>query len=330
MQQRLARWWASWVDFWDEVEHPRSLALVRIGLALCLVYDFAHIWQLDLVLPLYGAADEVGLSDALMRKETPLFYRWMPGTADSARLLHAAMLLPAVSLLLGFFTRTSALVLLIAWAQFASIMPYADRGIDTLCRLIITLLVFAPSGAWLSVDAMIRTGSPWGDGKPVGAWARRLIIGQLVLMYFSAGILKNGMTWWPFGWFAALYFALQDPAVAAYDFSFARNQPFFFFTQLGTMGTMLYQLTYPLVLVLMWWHRNPGRGGRIGALATRYRLELLWIGVGGGFHVILGLTMNLGIFPWAMLSLYPAFVHPDAWVKLADRLRGRGPGAAGA
>ncbi len=325
MTARLRGWWARWVAFWDEREPPRSLALARILLGLCFVYDFFHIWNMGLVVPLFGVAEVGGLSDALMRDEIPLYYRFAPGTVGAAQALHAAMALSAVSLMFGFFTRTSALVLLLAWSQFALVMPYADRGIDTLCRLVLTVLVFARSGDWLSVDAFVRTGSFWGDGAPIPAWPRRLLVLQLVLMYFSAGILKTGLTWWPMGHYAALYFALQDPAVAAWDFSYVRGQPFFLFVQLGAAGTMVYQWTYPLVLVLMYWRRHPGVGGRVAAFCNRYRLEFLWIGVGGLFHLILAFTMNLGIFPWAMLALYPVWLHPDEWRDLLRRTSPRRP-----
>ncbi|MBX2802990.1 MAG: HTTM domain-containing protein [Myxococcales bacterium] len=323
MSARLQRWWHAWVDFWDEHEHPRSIALVRIALGLCVLYDFLEIWRLGLVVPLFGVTEVGGLSDALLREGTPLYYALVPATVGSAQILHACIVVAAISFTLGFFTRTSALVLVVAWSQFASILPYSDRGIDSLCRLVLTVFAFARAGGWLSVDAWIRTGTVWGDGQLVAAWPRRLLIGQLVLMYFSAGILKTGITWWPMGDFAALYYALQDPAVAAYDFSFARHQPYYFVTQLGTATTMLYQLTYPLVFLLMWWRRHPERAGRWGQWANRYRLEFLWIGTGATFHVVLAGVMNLGIFPWAMLALYPSWLHPDEWVQLHARLRRR-------
>ena len=146
--------------------------------------------------------------------------------------------------------------------QFASVIPYSDRGIDTLLRLVLVLLLFSPAGRTLSVDAWRRTGSVWGDGRDEPAWARRFVIGQIVLMYFGAGTQKVGLTWWPMGHYAALYFALQDPAVAAWDFSFVRRQPWFFLTQVGSLVTMVKQWTYPTVLLLFHWRRNPGTGGR--------------------------------------------------------------------
>jgi hypothetical protein len=312
---RLGRWWERWEAFWDEREHPISLACVRILLGLCLLYDFLHLWRLGLVVPLFGVAGAGGFSDALMRDNTPWIYLLLPGTVWAARLHHAILVLSSATLTAGFFTRTSAAVLVIAWAQFAAVEPYSDRGIDTLGRLALCILAVSGAGQTLSLDALMRTGSLWGDGRLVSAAPRRLVILQLVAMYFGAGMQKVGITWWPMGHFGALYFALQDPAVSAHDFTFLRRQPFFFLSQLGTAGTMVYQLTYPIVLLLFWWRRHPERGGRVADFARRWHLEWLWIVTGGIFHLSLAMTMNLGIFPWAMLALYPAWITPDRMLR---------------
>lgn len=321
MIDRFTSGWLRWEAYWDEREHPISLSLVRILLGLCLLYDFVHLWWLDLVIPLFGVAEVGGFSDALMREDTPLIYEVLPGTVWAATLHHAVLVLTSLTLAAGFYTRTSAIVLIVAWAQFAAVEPYSDRGIDTLARLALCILAVSGAGKTLSLDAYLRTGSFAGDGTLVSAAPRRLVILQLIAMYFGAGMQKVGVTWWPMGDFAALYFALQDPAVAAHDFGFLRRQPFFFFTQIGTAVTMLYQLSYPVVLLLFWWRRHPEQGGRLGDFTRRTHLEWVWIVTGGVFHLSLAMTMNLGIFPWAMLALYPAWLTPDRWLRLFRSVR---------
>jgi hypothetical protein len=323
----MRKLWRDIVSFWDEHEAPTSIALVRICLAACWLYDLLHIWQLDLVLPLFAVEEAGGWSPVLARSPFPWVTQLLAPTAEAAVALHTTMTLAALSLLLGFFTRTSALVLLVAWLQWVHYLPTADRGIDQLSRHMLLLLAFAPSGRTMALDAVWRSGSWWGDGQPVPSWPRKLVIAQMVLMYFTAGVLKSGVTWWPMGGYAALYFALQDPSVAAADFGWVRQQPFFFFTQVGTAVTVIYQATYPLVLLLFLWRRRPELGGRLAAWCNRYPIEWLWLGIGAWFHVSLAVVMNLGIFPWAMLALYPAWVEPRAWSTLAARLRPR-PSAA--
>lgn len=321
--------WDAWVEAWRGEEHPRSLALVRLGLGACVLFDFAWMAHLGLVTALFAPQSAGGLSDAVSRSAVPLWFRVLPATTASGQLLHAILLVGALSFTLGFFTRTSAAVLVLAWAQFADILPASDRGIDTLCRDVLLLFVFAGGGEWLSLDAWWRTGSIWGDGRPVAAWPRRLLVLQIVAMYFLAGVQKVGIHWWPMGRYAALYLVLQDPAIARYDFSWLARAPFFQLTQLGSLVTVLFQDTYPVVLLLRWWKATPGRGGRGRALVARAPwLEYLWIGLGVVFHLLLALTCELGIFPWAMLALYPAWLHPDEWAGFAAWVRARGQGAS--
>jgi hypothetical protein len=324
VRARLRRLWLAWVALWEGTEHPRTLAIVRVLLGCVMTWDFLEIRRLDLVVALFGSQKIGGLSDAATRHDPPLFYDLFPPTEASATGLHAALVLACLAFTAGFFTRTSALVLLGLWAQFAQIMPASDRGIDTLCRDVLTLFLFARAGDWLSVDAVARTGSPFGDGRPVPAWPRKLLILQIVAMYFLAGIQKTGVHWWPMGHFAALYFILLDPAIGRFDFAWLRGQPWFFLTQVGTVTTIVLQDTYPAVLLLRWARATAHRGGRWRLFLARWSgLEVVWIGFGAMFHVLLAATTELGIFPYAMLALYPAWVHPDAWPRMVDRLRGR-------
>ncbi len=315
------RAWAWWVSFWAVREHPRSLALVRICLGAVLFWEFTEFWRLDLVVELFGVEQIGGFSDAILRKNPPFAYQILPGTVWAARLLHALTTLFAFTFMIGLFSRLSALALLLLYAQHADILPASDRGIDTLCRDVLLIFVFARGGACWSADALIRTGRFEGSGESIGAWARRLIILQLVAIYFLAGVQKSGVHWYPMGHFAALYFILQDPAIAKYDFSFVAEQPWFFLSQVGSAGTILFQDSYPLVLLWIHYRNTPERPGRLRAFANRWHLDSLWIVTGAVFHLMLAATMELGIFPWAMLAMYPAWLRPDSLKKLLDRIR---------
>lgn len=319
----IARAWARWVALWEGTEAPWSLALVRIALGSVMLYDFLRIAQLDLVVALLGSQPAGGLADVATRANPPWIVELLGVSAGAAWALYAALVLAATSFAIGWFSRLSALVLIVASAQFALILPAADRGIDTLCRDVLLIFLFARSGDALSVDAWIRTGRVWGDGAPIPAWPRRLLVLQLVAMYFLAGVQKLGVHWWPPGHFAALYFILQDPAIARFDFHWLARSPWFQLTQLGSVGTLIFQDTYPAVLLIRYAKATAARGGWRAALAERFGwTEWVWIGVGAVFHLLLAATCELGIFPAAMLSLYPAWVAPDVWPRLVARARG--------
>lgn len=304
-----------WVRLWDQQERPTVQAIVRLLLGAVLLLDLLTIGWLDLVVPLLGAKEIGGFSAAFERANAPWFYDVFPAAAWSAWVLWAGLALSCATLTIGFYTRTSAVVLLLLSAQAALILPPADRGIDLLIRNVLAVLVFSSAGRSLSLDARLATGSWRGDGQLVPAWPRHLLILQIVVMYFSAGIYKAAYLWTPMGHFDALYVILQDPAVARFDWSWLVHEPFLTLTRIGSAVTVVWEYSAPLVLLVYYWKLS-GRGGRIGRWAVRARLHLWWLAVGVVFHLGIALTLNLGIFPWAMLALYPLFLHPDELPRL--------------
>jgi hypothetical protein len=326
----LSSWWARWAAFLDQREAPWSLALVRICLGLVALADFLTILRLDLVTALFGVGAIGGLSDANVRTDVPWYYAIFPPTEASAWILWGSMTGLALTFTLGFFTRTSAFALMLLWAQQALILPASDRGIDALCRDVLCIFAFSYAGEGLGLDGLWRRWRTGAAMSLVPAWPRYLLVLQLVVMYFMAGVQKVGLEWTPMGDFAALYVILQDPAIAAADFRWLRVQPFYFGTQIATFGTVLWQWSYPVVLLWYWYEHGPERPGRIRTLARRWHFKWIWVAVGALFHVLLALTMELGIFPWAMMAIYPAFIYPDEWAAGWRRLVGFARGAAAA
>jgi hypothetical protein len=306
----LLRWW---VETWDRRETPEVLALVRIGLGLVLLTDLFWTWRLGLVVPLLSGAPS-GLSGATAAGS---WWFYAVGTGPGgAPWLFAAMVVAAAGLTAGAFTRTSAASFLMLSAEWSRILPDADRGIDLLLRNVLLVLALSSAGAAWSVDAAWGSGSWRGTGAPVLAWPRRVLVLQIVVMYFTAGVQKYGQHWWPWGGWSALYVILQDWAVAAYDFSFVGHPVLYAGSQLATALTMAWQWSYPLVLLGTF--EPPWPPGRLRRAFARWRLHWLWIAVGVWFHVQLAVTMELGIFPYGMLALYWVFVAPD---ELPARLR---------
>jgi hypothetical protein len=300
----VIRWW---IELWDRRETPELLAFVRIGLGLVLLTDLFWTWRLGLVVPLMASEAHGGLSSATAASST--WYTVFGDGPQAARLLHAALVVSGLALTAGAFTRSSALAFLLLSAEWARLLPDADRGIDTLLRNVLFVLMMSRAGDAFGVDAWWSSGTWRGSGLPVPAWPRRVLVLQIVVMYFTAGVQKYGQHWWPWGGWSALYVILQDWAVAAWDFSFLASPWLYPLTQFATAVTLLWQWTYPVVLLATF--EPPWPPGRFRTFFAAWRLHWLWIVVGVWFHVQLALTMELGIFPYGLLALYWVFVSPD-------------------
>jgi len=301
--------WRAWVDLWDRREDAAALALVRIFVGLVLVVDYVDIWRLDLVEAIYAAPPE-GFGVA--------YDGW--GQALGPHGVWLVALLASIGILTGTLTRVSCVVLLLASAQLAHMSPNAERGIDTILRIVAGVLALSQCHARWSVDAFVRAklGRPMSHEVP--AWPRYLLLLQLVWIYFSGGINKGGAPWFPHGGCTALANIFADPHVARFDPGWlAVAMPF---TRIATAMTMVFELGAPLYLACYYFAATRERGGRLRTLCNRLRLRWMWIALGLAFHLGIAIGMRLGIFPWGMLALYPVLLFPDELqraLRLAQR-----------
>jgi hypothetical protein len=310
------------VKLFDEREKPTALALIRIFVALTLVYDLAVVGLLDLPIWLWAPIDQGGTSPTAT-PEAAWFYKVFSPTPDSAMGLYVALLVTSVTLGLGFFTRTSAIVFVLLSAQSSILNDAGDRGIDRAIRIVVLILAFSAAGRAYSVDARIATGRFRGDGALAPAWPRFLVLGQLVLMYTAAGLSKGATLWLPWGGHAALYVILNEPIYATMNFGFLEHPVLYFLTQVGTFSSRMWELLSPVVLLVAHYRRTPERPGRLRAFMLRYPIRGIYVAFGVAFHVLLVFTLKLGIFPFAMLAFFPAFFRPDEIERFGANVRTR-------
>lgn len=317
-----SRWrnrWRAWVALCAEEEAPTVLAVIRIGVAAVLLVDLLLAARPGLVATLWGPSSAGGLAAVDTLEPSPVHaFRLFGATAATAMAVHRVACASAITLLLGAFCRTSALVLAVSLVELAGMHPQGDRGIDVLLRNVLFLLACSGCGRALAIDAWREHGR-WLPDLRAPAWPRRLIVVQLLWMYFSAGVHKSQLSWWPPGGFSALYVVLLDPHFAAFDLSpwLAHVYPL---TQLGTAATMLFEVGAPLMGLALWYRRTAHRGGRMRAAFAALRVREVWLALGIGFHVALIFTIRLGIFPWGMLALYPAFLTPAELGRVVSRM----------
>lgn len=276
------------------------MALVRLGVGLVLAFDFFTVLRLGLAHPIWAPVDQGGFGGDTL-ESAPLVFQLF-----SASTLVAAALGLSLCVAAGFFSRTSALTLALLSSSFAAMTPSSDRGIDTALRIALLLLACSKAGSAFSVESWLGKRSP-SRAFPVPktqvlAWPRHLLVINLVWIYFNAGLHKTQSAWWPAGDFVALWRVLDDPHFSQVAFP----NSLYFLTQLGTAGTMLFELGAPLFLVA-YFTRGRATNGRFLRALEHIRFVEVWIATGVVFHLGLLFTVRLGIFPLGMLVLYSAF-----------------------
>lgn len=314
----MMRWW---VGLWDKREAPLSLALVRVLLSVVVMYDLLMVGYHGLPVFLWGPVEVGGVHDVMGRAPAviPWVFKLFGPTETTVWGLYFTVLGSLFAFGTGFFTRFSGLIFLVTYAQTAIINDQADRGIDRMIRIVILILLFSRSGDALSIDAKWRTGRWMGDGRLMPSWPRYVIILQIVVMYWCAGVEKFAVTWFPWGGYSALYIILQDPIFAVMDFSFLGSPWMYPLTQLSTAISHLWEWTFPVILLAYYFRDTRERPGRLRHFFLKWDIRLWYVCVGAVFHVLLAGSLHLGIFPAAMLALYPVFFHPKEILALWRR-----------
>ena len=294
--------WQRWVAFCSEKESPLAIALVRISIGCTLFFTcaspyFAGVWSAIWVDQSHGGIRNY--------RNIPWFLELLGGaTPEAVESLLWIGMGSAMCLIIGLFGRLAALLGMIVMNTIAWHNTMATGGHDDLIANILWLLVFVPNDITLSLRSKLQTGS-WLSETPILSIIRRLLLVQLLIMYGSTGLQKVSVHWVPFGQLDALWYILQQPTWGWRNHAFLA--PYFFWTQLGTLGTWLFELGAPLLGILMFWEHGTTRwyrptwGQRIVAII---RPRILFAVIGIPMHIGILLTIDVGPFSYAALSVY--------------------------
>lgn len=305
---RIARAWRAWVALMDRREPATALALVRIGIALVLLVDYAWIAHAGLIDPLWSRFPD-GYATG--------FSGWADSLGISAFGLWAIAMAAIVCMLLGLATPIACVVFVVVSAQQSALAPDSESGVDQLFRIVLLVLALSRCNARWSVDAWIlrKLGRPMPALVP--AWPRYLLLFQLLWVYFSGGQNKSSHAWDPFGGFAALGNALMDPhnGRLAPDFVSA----IFPLTRVATALTITFELTALFYLLWLYFAATADRPGRLRRFANRARLRWIWFALYVFFEVGIAAGLRLGSFPYGMLAFWPVLLLPDELERLVSR-----------
>ena len=186
--------------------------------------------------------------------------------------------------------------------------PFAGGAYDTLLHNLLWLLFLSRSTATLSLDSRLRHGV-WARSVQVPAWPRYLVVFQMVVVYASTGIQKVSSHWSPLGGFSALYYTLQQPSWQRFDMSWlAFIYPL---TQVGTAVTWIWEISSPLLWVALYFRAKPQGGSWLRACFKRIDARAIFVTVGLAMHLLAWVLMDLGLFTWVSLAMYPCLWRPD-------------------
>ena len=223
------------------------------------------------------------------------------GACQFQCILYAIAAVFAMSLLLGYRTRS---VTVVSWCLLLSLQNRNTmilEGADVLLRLILFWGMFLPWGARCSLDRLARSDD---DAEPnqVCSPATFAYSLQMVLVYFFSAVLKSGDEWLVDG--SALYFALSCDV---------------FVTPFGRRLLNLPREFLESITFSIWWLEADGMFFLFVPICNAlFRLAVIAAFV--GLHFGIWVSMSVGLFPLIGATAMVAFVPGIVW-NLLGRLR---------
>jgi hypothetical protein len=174
----------------------------------------------------------------------------------------------------------------LAYAQLGHLFPPGDRAIDRVLRCVLLLLLFTNAHRRLSLGNLLRKRAAV---LTMPGWADDVLRLFLVIVYMAAGTAKlmQQPHWLGASGRPVLYRVVTDPLAGRLDPEAWESMSALFFV--GGWGTIALELS---------------------ALLLFTRVAPYWALVGATMHVGIAFTMELGMFSWGMLSLYPVLLAP--------------------
>lgn len=292
-------------DFYFRID-LRSLAVFRILLGGLCVHDlFVRGSNLDRfytsegVLPAAARVPKVGAE----------FHFSLLDFIDTPWLVHAVFaigLVAGLAFLLGYHTRFAQFLLFLFEVSVRNRNPLVSQGVDATLVTFLLWTLFLPMGQRFSIDGLrlaLRRGvdlasasdpAPEAGARSVAAGA---IVLQLGLVYFMTAFAKSGEAWRTG---TAIYYALHLDLFATPFGSWLAAAPLGFLSFLS-WGTLVAEFAALPLLLLPF---------------PQPSLRRIFIVVLGLMHLGTALTLEIGSFPFVMLSTYVLLLSAQDWRAL--------------
>jgi vitamin K-dependent gamma-carboxylase-like protein len=292
----------AWNGFFFAEQSPTPLALFRIAYGTVVIATL-FLLHADWI-AWYGPNAWVRLSTIGAMEPGPRLnlFTIIPQSDSWVRILFWVFLVSAVCLTIGLLTRVNSIIVFACLASIQQRNLLILHGGDTFLRVTGFFLMFAPAGAALSLDRLVRIwrGKEGVEIRPRRPWAQRMIQFELALLYFAGFCSKIEGGSWVQG--TALYYVYHLDELQRFPI------PSWFF--------------HPVILRLGTWF----------ALALEFSMGvLIWIkelrypllAVGILFHLSLEYSLNIPMFQWDVLSAYILFVDPADLTRFWNWIRTR-------
>ncbi len=250
------RFGTGWNRFWFTPSDPLPLGVVRVLTALVGLGVYLTYWP-DLQF-LFGP-NGILSRDAMLkfRGDVRLFsifdYATTPTLLTACYWAGAAML---VLMLLGLFTRVTTVLALVFYLSLIHRGPVVARPVDDILAMVMLYLCIGPSGATLSLDALMRgpqrlVGGGAALSGPAPTWtatlAIRLIQVHISVVYFAMAVAKlKGTVWWDG---TAVWGLIAKPESRLIDLTWLAGS--IYLINIWTLAIVAFEFAFSLLV----WHR---------------------------------------------------------------------------
>lgn len=287
---------AAWNRFWFQPSPTSTLALFRIAFGVVVV-----AWTIS-VIP--DAQTFFGDDGVLPDRELRGAEIGILNLVSSDAMVYAvvgALLLAGVAMIFGFHARVASVVVFIALLSLRRRNPWVMNSGDSLLRHISFFLVFAPTGAALSMDRWRRARSSFWSIPDRAPWALRLIQVQVSLVYLFTVWAKARSAEWVEG--TAVFSSMRVGDLTRFDIPWILSESLV----LGNLAAYA-TLAVELALAVLIWNR---------------RARPWVIAAGVALHLFIEVTFSLGFFSTVMLLSYVAFIPEETASRWIARARDR-------
>lgn len=253
-----------WNRFWFTPEDPLPCCVLRMGTGLLAVAHFASLGiDLERWYGKGGLLSSTAVATLLAASGEDASYRfsYLSQFAGAGELwgVHACAIVAAILFTLGLSTRISGVFTLIGVLAYVHRIPLVAGHLEPVLVFLLAYLILAPSGARLSLDALLRRrqrlpgSSPQSVAEVEPSVAAniglRLIQVHTAMFCAMMGLTKlYGDAWWEGN---AIWLLMAQTESRPFDLTSIRNAGQFgeYLVNFWTLGILYFELAFP---VLVW------------------------------------------------------------------------------